>query len=110
MALAVTVTNHWEDTKRVMVIGTLVATGNYVTGGDTINFGDPLIKSNSAPLFVVFNRLSKYLMAMVFGTLISNGKVKFTVPDTGLEVAAGAYPAGITGDTITFFAIFKKHR
>jgi hypothetical protein len=24
------------------------------------------------------------------------------------ELAAGAYPAGITGDTMTFYGIFKK--
>lgn len=110
MALVATVKDHWEDTKRVHVVGSIVATGNYVTGGDTVSFGLPLIKSNSTPAYLVANGLSKYLLSFVLGSNIGNGKIKITIPDTGLELAQAAYPAAITGDTITFYGIFHKHK
>ena len=43
---------------------------------------------------------------------MNNGKVKIFGQGTSAgafpELAAGAYPGGITGDTITFYGIFKK--
>src|ERR1700676_1728819 len=110
MALAVAVVDHWDDGKRLHVVGTLTASSTYSTNGDTLNFGLSAIKSASPPVWVDFNNLSKYLLKFVFGTNIANGKMKVALPDTGLELAAGNYPAGLTGDSITFHAIFRKFK
>lgn len=108
--VAITVTQHWADLKRLHVIGTVALTGNYVTGGDIISFADPLIKTASPPQLIRFLNLSKYLLRFAVGTTLANGKIKIIVPDTGLELAQAAYPAALTGDTITFEGIFRKFR
>lgn len=108
MSLTVTVTDHWSDTKRIHVIGTLAVAGNYATGGDTLNFATYKIKSSKVPTYLSFNMLSKYLPRFVYGTTIANGKLLFIVPDTGLELAAAAYPAALLADAIEFYGIFKK--
>jgi hypothetical protein len=105
MAVTATVTDHWEDGKRVHVIGTLVFSGSYATGGDTVTVSNlPLIKSASPPNWAEALGQSKYKY-----TFILSGKVKIITPDTGAELAAGAYSATITQDTVLFYAIFPKH-
>ena len=46
------------------------------------------------------------------GAAMNSNKVKVFQQGTAAgafpELAAGAYPAGITADTITFYGIFKK--
>ena len=104
MSIALTVTDHWSDTKRIHVVGTLAFSGNYATGGVAVSFADIKIKSASPPVYVAVSGLSKYLYLFNYAT----GKLKNIVPDTGVEVSAAAYPAGITGDTVTIYAIFPK--
>lgn len=97
--------NHWSDTKRLHVVGTVVATGNYVNGtGDALNFlTEPLIKSNTNPLYVhMTGRINAYKATYNQAT----GLVKFYL--AGTELASGAYPAAITGDVFNVYAIFPK--
>lgn len=115
MALAFTVKSQWTDTLRLHLIGNLVFSGNYTSGGDTINFGNVsadsypvIVKSASPPLWVDIAGQSTFLYNQVYGTTINNGKVK--VISAGSELSAGAYPAGITGDIITFHAVFLKFK
>ncbi len=109
MAVTATVTDHWEDGKRVHVIGTLVFSGNYAAGGDTVTVSNlPLIKSASPPNWAEALGQSKYKYVFIFSGL-TTGKVKIITPDTGAELAAGAYSATITQDTVLFYAIFPKH-
>jgi len=51
---------------------------------------------------------SKYKYVFIFSGL-TTGKVKIIIPDTGLELGAGVYPAAITQDTVLFYALFPKH-
>ena len=109
MAVVATVTDHWEDGKRVHVIGTLALSGNYVTGGDTVTVSNlSLIKSASPPNWAEALGQSKYKYVFIFSGL-TTGKVKIIIPDTGLELGAAAYPAAIAQDTVLFYAIFPKH-
>lgn len=118
MAIAITVNNdvtngfsqHWDDGKRILCVGTLAFSGSYVTGGDTLNFiAVPTIKSNSVPVNVIMNGIGIYFYRFVFGTTTKNSKVIIFSLATGLEIPAGAYPAAVGTDTVTFFAIFPKY-
>jgi hypothetical protein len=51
MALAFSLVDTWDDGKRVHVSGTITATGNYVTGGDTLDLSQsPVIASAQPPI------------------------------------------------------------
>lgn len=108
MALAVTVTNHWTDGKRLHVLFNVVASGNYTTNGDTLNLQDYSIKTKSLPLYVEIHGPGLFLYRYVPGTTMQNGLMKAISLATAAEVANGAYPGGITGDTIRGYAIFHK--
>ena len=102
-----TVTDHWQDTKRIHVVGTIVFSANYTAGGDAAItlVNQAVIKSASAPEWMQILGLSKYQYIPV---LTSFGKVKIVVPNTGLEYTQGAYGADVLADTISFHAIFPK--
>lgn len=100
MAIAVTITKKWYDGKKQFVLGTLVFSGSYSTGGDTLSFTGLGIQSSLAPDQVWVGGTSGYAFGYVPGSPASqsNGKVKISTT-AATELAAGAYPAGITGDT-----------
>ena len=59
MALAFSLVDTWDDGKRIHVSGTIAATGNYATGGDTVdlrgtgpngNFGFTRMTKTAQPL------------------------------------------------------------
>jgi hypothetical protein len=99
MALAATVTKKWFDGKKMWVIVSIVASGNYATGGDTLNLQSIGIQSNQAPFYGAITGQSATAYAWVPGATQANGKVK-CFQGALAEVAAGAYPGSITGDTI----------
>lgn len=110
MALALTLTNdtngiqnHWSDTKRLHYLGTVVATGNYPALGDVLSFSNPLIKSNSPPIYVHMIGLVNAYKATFYP---ATGKIRFYL--AGTELATGAYPVAITGDVFNFYGIFDK--
>lgn len=117
MSVTFTVSGQ-KDIKGLLVTGGLKFTGSYVTGGDTINFGllsidsfAKYIKSNSPPYVCMITGQgvasgSNYTYQFIPGTTINNGKVKIYL--AGTELSAGAYPAGITGDVVTFSSQFPK--
>lgn len=116
VAIAVpTVTDQWFDTKRQNVVGTLAISASpatYAPGGIVCNFLGK-IPSNRIPSFVQINGISGFTYAYVPGTDASNGLVKVFVEtavgtNTPLsEHTTAAIVAGVSGDTITFEAIFK---
>ena len=111
MPLALKVTDHWSDQKRVHVIGTLTASGSYPTGGDTVPLTDPLIKSNTSPVWFQAQGQGGYNYVGLPGALNSTpatAKLQAFADAGGTEVPAGAYPAGITSNPIKFYAIFPK--
>ncbi len=91
-------------------IGTLTFSGNYVTGGDTLDFTTVAEKLNSAQIIQVFadsqNGNAGYYVP-VTGTALINWKLKaFT--GGGTEVSAGAYPASVTTDTVQITITARK--
>ncbi|MDE2102973.1 MAG: hypothetical protein KGL39_37360 [Patescibacteria group bacterium] len=110
MALALSVLSVDTDLRKKEVVVKAVASGNYATGGDTVDltavtnpsnriggfFGYPgTIEDNS-----VEQGAGGYTAELVPGTSLSNWKLKiYSAP--GTELAAGAYPAAITGDSFT---------
>ncbi len=115
MALTFTLVDTWDDGKRIHVSGTVAASGNYSTGGDTLDLSQfPVIGSTQAPIrgTAWMDGLAGYDYVFTPGSAMNNGLVKIFQQGTSAgafpELAAGAYPAAITGDTITFYGIFKK--
>lgn len=107
MSLTVNITDHWSDGKRIHVTGTLIPAGVYATGGDVIPLNLPTIKSASPPVFATAEGFG-YDYVIVLGTTLSNSKLKVTVSNTGLELAAGAYPATLLANPPLFYGIFPK--
>lgn len=100
------------------VFFTIVASGNYPALGDTLDFtglGDA-IKSSQPPLVIVIQSTnpagsSGYVYAGLPGTTQANGKMQVLVGAAGgpsTDLGAVAYPAGITGDIITGYALFPR--
>lgn len=123
MAVAVAITAVDNGQFFEYVYGTLTVTGTYATGGDTLNFsGFDQIKSGQVPIQVYIQSqkgagVSGFLYGFAAGTSLSNCKFQVvgqqpTSATAGVialsELAAGAYPAGITGDVIVFNAIFQR--
>jgi hypothetical protein len=115
MALTFSLVDTWDDGKRIHVTGTAAASGNYSTGGDTLDLSQaPLIASVQAPISGTawMDGLAGYDYVFLPGAAMNSGKVKIFQQGAAAgafpELAAGAYPAAITSDTITFYGIFKK--
>jgi len=115
MALTFTLVDTWDDGQRIHVSGTVAASGNYTTSGDTVDLSlNPIIGSTQAPTqgTAWMDGLAGYDYVFYPGNAMNNGKVKIFQQGASAgpfpELAAGAYPSAITGDTITFYGIFKK--
>jgi hypothetical protein len=115
LALAVSVTKHWDDGKVLHVLGTITASGSYTTDGDTLSFVKPAIKSASVPLFVNVIGKAGYTYVFVPGTTQANGKLLVFYGDYAnsgsgplIQIPQASYPSGVTGDTIQFNALFMK--
>jgi hypothetical protein len=112
MALALTVHQFDVDStgKQVYVAGVVTATGNYATGGDTLDLSNQsFIPSAQLPkqasLFTQTGQVYNY--AFIVGTALNTNKVKIYVAG-GTELASGAYPAAILNDVIAFSAVYPK--
>jgi hypothetical protein len=93
----------WDDGKRIHVSGTVAASGNYGTGGDTLDLSHfPVIGSTQAPIqgATWLDGLAGYNYVFSAGTALNNGKVKIFQQGTSAgafpELASGAYPSAIT--------------
>ena len=115
MAIAVTVSKSWHDGKKFHAVGTLAFSGSYTTGGDTVDLSGGPTKSSRVPIRVTVGGQSGFIYKFAPGTTIANGKVLVfgqqpTSATTGIialdQIAAAAYPAGVTGDTVDFEGIF----
>jgi hypothetical protein len=115
MALTFNLIDTWDDGQRIHASGTVAASGNYSTGGDTLDLSQfPIIASTQPPIqgTVWLDGLAGYDYVFSPGSALNSGKVKIFEQGTSAgafpEIAAGAYPSAITGDTITLYGIFKK--
>jgi hypothetical protein len=123
MAAVVASVNYTEFTSSMLhVYGTITASGSYTTAGDALTFaGFDQIKTDQIPVqCVIYSarpasspQTNVYEYQYTPGTSISTGKMQvFTgaAAQTALtELSSGAYPAGVTGDTINFHAVFPKN-
>jgi len=106
MAVALTVTKKKWDGKQLWVYGTVVLSGSYVSGGDTLSVAGLGIQSSLVPFSVQFESqsgtaaqaINQY--TWVPGTTQANGKIRCFIGAVA-ELAAGAYPAAATGDSIS---------
>ena len=91
-------------------VATLTFSGNYPTGGDTLDFTTVADKLPSTQIVQVFaesqNGNSGYYIP-VQGTALNNWKLKAFVGG-GTEITAGAYPAGVTGDVVQLSITARK--
>jgi hypothetical protein len=112
MAVAITITDRWYDSKREFVVATVVLSGSYVSGGDTLNLSTISTNSSLLPLqaditsqaSTAAQALNAYLY--VPGTNQTNCKIRCFI-GSAAELAAGAYPAAATGDVIQLQLCFK---
>ena len=115
MALTFSVVYTWDDGKRIHVSGTVAATGNYTSSGDMLDLSQvPLIASDQPPVqgTAWLDGLAGYDYVFYPGPTMNANQVKILQQGSAAgafpELAAGAYPAAITSDTITFYGFFKK--
>lgn len=112
MAVTLTIANAnvLNQTNQPGVItyyGTVVASGNYATGGNTLAMNVANYTSSKAPVWVnITGKAAAYRYIWVPAatpTVASPGTVKvidYTAAPAA-ELAAGAYPAAVTDDVIT---------
>jgi hypothetical protein len=91
-------------------VATLAFSGNYPTGGDTLDFTQVADKLPSTQIIQAFaesqNGNPGYYVAIA-GTALNNWKLKaFT--GGGTEISAGAYPAGVTSDIVQLAITARK--
>jgi hypothetical protein len=114
MAIAIAIKSRTFDYGTETVRGTMTFSGNYVAGGDTANLsgatsllGERALFSGGVPLAVWITGINGYNFSYVNGTTPANGKVKVATA-SNTEHAAAGYVAGVSGDTVSFEAIFAK--
>ena len=129
MPLAITVSPFGitKSHNTFRMIGKVVASGNYPTGGDPFDFtkitypiGQGPLPVTGAPTAVeIYSQktaaspqTNEMIYSFAPGTTQANGTMQvFTgaAAQTALtELSAGAYPAGVTSDVIVFEAIFQS--
>jgi len=109
-----------NDQNLLYVYFKVTAAGAYAALGDPLDLtalGD-VIKSPYLPLWVEIQSqksggLSGFVYGYVPGTTLANGKFQVltsngAAPNPLLDLGAGAYPAGVTGDTIIGIAAFIR--
>jgi hypothetical protein len=91
-------------------IGTLAFSGNYPTGGDTMDFTTVADKLPSTQIIQFFadsqNGNGGYYVP-VAGSALNNWKLKCFVGG-GTEITAGAYPASVTSDVVQITITARK--
>jgi hypothetical protein len=128
MAAVITVTGINKIQRDFIVRGTIALSGNYPTGGDTLNFltatfrlGVDGIKSSFPPSSIFIwsmqsqgaGTVSQYWYRGLIGTTAANCAIQVltgaAAQSGGAEFSAGAYPAGVAGDVIEFEAFFPAY-
>ena len=118
MAITISVQNVDASGIVTWVTGTVAFSGNYATGGDTLDWttaseqigqSGQALDAASPPQQVMFdsqNGNAGYYVS-VQGNALNNWKVKCFV-GSGTEIGAGAYPSSVTTDVIAFQAQFLR--
>jgi len=94
----------------VYAVATLTFSGNYVSGGDTLDFTQVTNVLPSDTIVQVFaesqNGNSGYYIP-IQGAALNNWKLKAFVGG-GTEIGAGAYPGTVTGDIVQLSITARK--
>lgn len=94
----------------VYAVATLTFSGNYPTGGDTLDFTQVTNQLPSDTIIQVFaesqNGNSGYYIP-IQGTALNNWKLK-AFAGGGTEITAGAYPASVTSDIVQLSITARK--
>ena len=94
----------------VYAIATLSFSGNYTTGGDTLDFTQVTNQLPSDTIVQVIaesqNGNSGYYIPLQ-GSALNNWKLKAFVGG-GTEISAGAYPGTVTGDIVQLSITARK--
>jgi len=118
MPIAIAVQSVDSSGDATRVTGTLTFSGNYATGGDTLDWttANEQISATGQVMGVATppkqvtidsqNGNAGYYVP-VQGSALNNWKVKCFV-GSGTEIGAGAYPSSVTGDIVAFRAQFAK--
>lgn len=86
--------------------GTIALSGSYTTGGDTLSLvGCPGV--SKPPLRAICQSKNGYGVFFTPGTTVANGTL-FITTGSNTELSSGAYPAGLTDDTINIDVYFIK--
>lgn len=119
MAVTLTLKKYTTPFNPEAMLVQVGVSGNYATGGDTLDLTpskilDPSVKGvvgpNQVPSIApgVFTaNLGGYRAEVVPGTTLAGFKLKFYAP-AGTEVPAGAYPAAITGGNLVLMITFAN--
>ena len=125
MSIAIQITQMESSGQQIYLTFNLIATGNYSTGGDTIDFTKAVVATSNlnaqwagiveaslAPVnFTVWTaggNLSRDYVG-IQGAALNNSKIRMnTTKGSTTELAAGAYPADVTADIIQGSATFNK--
>jgi len=113
MAITITLLQNNVDgsgSSFVYAIATLTFSGNYPTGGDTLDFTQVADKLPSTQVIQAFaesqNGNAGYYV-VVAGTALNNFKLK-AFNGGGTEITAGAYPASVTSDVVQLSITARK--
>jgi hypothetical protein len=110
MSLAITINSVDTGADNVYVFGSLSVSGNYSTGGDTLDFTTvpSQIPASQPPVQLWVGGSTGDSYSWIKGTALNNQKVKVNTT-SNTELASGAYPSRITGDaSVQFEAVFSK--
>lgn len=94
----------------VYAIAILTFSGNYPTGGDTLDFttvADKLPSTQVVQAFAESQNGNSGYYAAVQGSALNNWKLK-AFSGGGTEITAGAYPASVTSDIVQLSITARK--
>lgn len=112
MAVVVTKTDHWNSQGRMTVLANVVFSGSYATGGELYDFAavqwgyiQPIWVhiQGKAGYFYEYDFTNKKIIVrqQINPAAAGGADVPFS------ELAAAAYPAGVTGDSVKALTIAK---
>lgn len=102
MAVVFTQTHLLPQFRSIKIAGSLVFSGNYVTGGE-VPSGLKKPGTTKDPISVTFTNRGDH----TFRYDPATGKILAYAPG-GAQLAAAAYPAGVTGDAVQMTAEYPK--
>lgn len=117
MAVVATITEQWTDGKRVHVIGALTFSSTYATGGDAFDFQSgptvsvgTAVKTSKQPSIVLIEGKAGFVFQYDYAAkkILAYSNTAGGANAALGEHTAAAYAAGITGDSVKFYAIYPR--